>query len=60
MKNNTIIKIEDIKYIKETLACAYAFIDNDLDAICDDDYKEEAESLLDNINNSLSIVDKYL
>lgn len=60
MKNSTVISTEDIQYIKRALTSAQAFIDNDLDAICDDEYKDEAENVLDSINRSLNLLDKYL
>lgn len=60
MKNSTVISTEDIQYIKRALTSAQTFIDNDLDAICDDEYKDEAENVLDSINSSLNLLDKYL
>ena len=60
MKDSTNSKIEDIQFIKETLECAHSYINNDLDAICDDDLREEAESILESIDGSLKLVDKYL
>ena len=51
---------EELQLISKALSYAQNYLDNDIDAICDDDYREETESILECINKGIAIVDKHL
>lgn len=54
------LTIEELRLISKALSYAQNYLYNDMDAICDEDYREEAESVLECINNSISIVNNFL
>ena len=54
------LSLEELQLILETLSSAQTFLYNDLDAICDDEYREEAENVLQHIDNSIEIIAKHL
>ncbi|MBR1521428.1 MAG: hypothetical protein IJ635_09350 [Bacteroidaceae bacterium] len=47
---------EQISIISDALASAYNHLYNDLDAICDDDYYEEVQSVLNEIERANEIL----
>lgn len=51
---------EELQLISTALTNAQSFLYNEIDVICDDDYREETENVLECIYRSIAIVDKYL
>lgn len=51
---------EQLESIKECLVDASAFLNNDLDSVCDDDYADEIKSVIDNIERSVEIINDGL
>lgn len=55
-----ILTEEELQLISTALTHAQNYLYNEIDVICDDDYREETESILEYIKRSIAIVDKYL
>ena len=47
---------KQLDIISNALLSAQDYLYNDLDSICDDEYKEEALSILDEINKAIEIL----
>lgn len=54
------LSIEELQLISKALSRAQNYLYDDLDAICDDEYREETENILESINESIGVVAKYL
>ena len=60
MDNNRTITIEELQLISNTLSCVHNFISNEIDVICDEDYRQEVETILEEITNCITKVNNYL
>ena len=54
------LTIKEIQLILESLSYAQNYLYNDLDSICDDEYRKDAENVLENINKSINILENNL
>ena len=47
---------KQLDIVSDALLGAQNYLNNDLDSICDDEYKEEALSILEEINKAIEIL----
>lgn len=50
----------ELTKIREALAEAESFIYNDLDSVCEDDYAEEAQSVIGKVREAITAIDNEL
>jgi regulator of sigma D len=50
------IEKTQLEKIKNALLSAFSYIDNDIEAICDEDYLAEAQQVLSQIEEALTLI----
>lgn len=51
---------EQLTKIRDILVSAQNFIYNDMDAMCDSEYQEEAQAIVEQIDRAVSMIDGEL